>query len=163
FAGLPGVIAKREHSRPFLVTEHGVWVRERYISISSGPFTYFGKGFLMRLSSLVARLNYHHADVVSPVASFNMRWEVPYGAGLEDTFELAGHHSKPTELYAEGDISVLSSISEGFPYTVLESMACGRPVVATDVGGVREALDGYGIVVPPRNHRALGEGIALLL
>jgi len=83
--------------------------------------------------------------------------------GLEDTFRLAGHHSKPADLYNEGDISVLSSISEGFPYTVLESMACARPVVATDVGGVREALDGLGILVPPRDHVALGRGVAQLL
>ncbi|MEO6496440.1 MAG: glycosyltransferase, partial [Solirubrobacteraceae bacterium] len=83
--------------------------------------------------------------------------------GLDGTFEFAGHHAKPADLYNEGDISALSSISEGFPYTVLESMACARPVVATDVGGVREALDGYGILVPPRDHVAFGEAVVTLL
>ncbi len=62
-----------------------------------------------------------------------------------------------------GDISVLSSISEGFPYTVLESMSCARPVVATDVGGVSEALEGFGIVVPPRDFEALGAAAVQLL
>ncbi len=42
-------------------------------------------------------------------------------------------------------------------------MACGRPVVATDVGGVREALDGYGLIVAPRDHEALGQAIVTLL
>src|SRR5205085_2381650 len=51
--------------------------------------------------------------------------------GLEATFEFGGFHPKPAEVYVEGDISALSSISEGFPFTVLESMACARPVVAT--------------------------------
>ncbi|RLC74447.1 MAG: hypothetical protein DRI61_16600, partial [Chloroflexi bacterium] len=58
---------------------------------------------------------------------------------------------------------VLSSLSEGFPYTVLESMSCGRPVVATDVGGVREALEGFGVLVPPRDPQALADGIVQLL
>lgn len=83
--------------------------------------------------------------------------------GLEETFVFAGFHPRPAELYAEGDISILSSLSEGFPYTVLESMACGRPVAATDVGGVREALEGSGIVVAPRDPEALGEAVARLL
>jgi len=249
FAGLAGVVSKLEHGTPYLLTEHGVWVRERYIAISAGPFTPFAKRFLMRLSAFVAKLNYRYADVVSPVADFNRRWELPFGADadkvqtvyngidpalftsrpkpasrvghpvvvaaarvfplkdvetmiraaaivretlptvrfllygsldadlpytdrcraliteldLEETFELCGFHSRPSEVYSEGDISVLSSISEGFPYTVLESMACGRPVVATDVGGVREALEGFGAVVAPRDPRGLAEGMITLL
>ena len=83
--------------------------------------------------------------------------------GLDDTFHFAGFHPRPAELYAEGDLSILTSISEGFPYTVLESMACGRPVVATDVGGVREALEGAGLIVPPRDEDALGEAVVRLL
>ncbi|MEO1339279.1 MAG: glycosyltransferase, partial [Myxococcota bacterium] len=50
---------------------------------------------------------------------------------LQENFSLAGYHSKPNEAFWEGDISVLSSISEGFPFTVLESMAAGVPVVGT--------------------------------
>ena len=82
---------------------------------------------------------------------------------LEHAYTFAGHHSKPAELYAEGDVTALSSISEAFPYTVLESMSCARPVVATDVGGVREALEGFGIVVPPRDHEMFGQARLLLL
>jgi glycosyltransferase involved in cell wall biosynthesis len=83
--------------------------------------------------------------------------------GLEKTFVFAGHHTKPADLYNEGDISALSSISEGFPYTVLESMACARPVVATDVGGVREALEDFGVLVKPRDHEAFGKAVVQLL
>jgi len=83
--------------------------------------------------------------------------------GLQENFEFAGFHSKPHELYHEGDISILSSISEGFPYTVIESMACGRPVVATDVGGVREALEGFGVLVKPKDARGLADGVIELL
>ena len=67
------------------------------------------------------------------------------------------------------DFTLLTSISEGQPYAVLESMAAGRPVVATDVGNCRELIEGAdgdflgpaGICVPPMHQsellRALGE------
>ena len=42
-----------------------------------------------------------------------------------------------------------------FPYTVVEAMACGRPIVCTNVGGVAEAVGDAGIVVPPRDHVAV--------
>ncbi|HYU24497.1 MAG TPA: DUF3492 domain-containing protein [Thermoanaerobaculia bacterium] len=53
--------------------------------------------------------------------------------------------------YRSADIVLLTSISEAFPFSVIEAMSCGRAVVASDVGGVREALDGCGIVVRPRD------------
>lgn len=84
--------------------------------------------------------------------------------GLENNFSLAGYHDKPHELFCEGDVSILTSISEGFPYTVLESMSCGIPVVATDVGGVTEALDDKcGFICKPKDHEALGQSVVTLL
>lgn len=84
--------------------------------------------------------------------------------GLEDNFFLAGYHDKPHQLFCEGDISILTSISEGFPYTVLESMSCGIPVVATDVGGVTEALDdSCGFICKPKDHEAIGKSVVTLL
>jgi glycosyltransferase involved in cell wall biosynthesis len=82
---------------------------------------------------------------------------------LNETLQLAGNHPRPHEMYVEGDITVLSSISEGFPYVVIESMACERPVVATDVGGVREAIADTGVVVPPKDPAALAQGMVTLL
>ena len=62
-------------------------------------------------------------------------------------------------------VSVLSSLSEGLPNVVLESMVAARPVVATAVGGVAEIVrDGVtGFVVPVRDPVALAEPIARLL
>lgn len=54
------------------------------------------------------------------------------------------------------DVLTLPSWSEGYPNVVVEAVACGRPVVATDVGGTREILDAdNGILVPPRDAAAL--------
>lgn len=83
--------------------------------------------------------------------------------GLQDNFTFGGFHNRPNMIFNEGDISILSSISEGFPYTVIESMSCSRPVVSTDVGGIREALEGCGILCKPRDAKALGEGVVRLL
>jgi len=58
---------------------------------------------------------------------------------------------------------VLCSISEGFPYTLIEAMTCGRPCVATDVGGVTEAVGDTGLVVPPRRPAELAEACLTLL
>lgn len=250
FCGLPSIVAKMRDKTPLIVTDHGVFARERYIGIGSEKsLSFFAKKFLINLSILVSKMLYKLADKVLPVCRFNTTWEkifgvedekikviyngidpevfkpkpkpektrniptvvaaarvmplkdietmikasaivreaipnvkfIVYGAldvdplytrkcqllikelKLESTFILAGHHPKPSEIYNEGDISILSSISEGFPYTVIESMACARPVVATDVGGVREALEGFGIIVKPRDPKALAEGVIKLL
>src|SRR5262249_6391543 len=58
---------------------------------------------------------------------------------------------------------VLTSISEGFPYTVIEAMSSGCATVSTDVGGVAEAVEGAGLVVPPRDPRAVAEACVKLL
>jgi glycosyltransferase involved in cell wall biosynthesis len=62
-------------------------------------------------------------------------------------------------------VSVLASKTEGLPNTVLESMAAGRPVVATAVGGTAEAMeDGVtGFLVPPGEPAVLAERIVRLL
>jgi glycosyltransferase involved in cell wall biosynthesis len=58
------------------------------------------------------------------------------------------------------DLLVLPSWSEGCPNVVVEALACGRPVVATDVGGTREIVDAdNGLLVAPRDVQALQAAI----
>lgn len=74
------------------------------------------------------------------------------------------------EYLKETDFTVLSSISEGQPLAVLESLAAGRPCVTTDVGCCRELLEGgakdslgiAGIVVPPMHSQALANAMETL-
>ena len=49
---------------------------------------------------------------------------------------------------AAGDLFLFTSVAENFPLAILETMAAGLPVVSFDVGGVNEAIDGSGYVVP---------------
>ena len=61
--------------------------------------------------------------------------------GLEAVFELLGHVEDVPPLMASADIVLLPSRSEGVPLTVIESLACATPVIASNVGAVSEALD----------------------
>jgi glycosyltransferase involved in cell wall biosynthesis len=74
---------------------------------------------------------------------------------------------KPPEqlnrLYQEADVFVLPSAAEALPSVITEAMLCGTPIVATDVGGVREQLGGRGVVVPPGQADALARGIEQVL
>lgn len=65
---------------------------------------------------------------------------------------------------AAADLVTLPSYMEGCPNVVLEALACGRPVVATNVGGIPEILsDECGRLVPPREPVALAQALASVL
>lgn len=247
FCSIPCIIAKQAYGAPFLLTEHGVYLREQYLSVGRSKYTYHSKRFLMQVIRMVSRCAYRWADIVSPVCRWNSRWEYRFGVGpeklkviyngvdeirfspmpeieresrptvvtmalifplkdiatllraanivrqaipdvlfevygnvsdetyyegclklreklhLEGNFEFRGRTSHPEQAYNRGDVIALSSLSEAFPFSVVEAMMCGRPVVSTDVGGVSEALGDTGIVVPARDPGALAEGILSLL
>ena len=246
FCGVPCVLAKLTHGAPYLLTEHGVYLREQYLNLRRQVKSTFVRWFLYRLVENVVALNYYFADQVSPVCSYNSRWEkhlgVPeerikvifngvdpdrfqrcetehngralisnvgliyplkgqldlidaaallrpkfqnlelrlYGSpsdpayfenckqkvaelDLENNVTFAGSTKEPWKVYSSADVMAFPSISEGFPYVVLEAMLCGAAIVATDVGGVAEALGNCGLLVPSKTPHALAEAISFLL
>ncbi|MBL0389004.1 GT4 family glycosyltransferase PelF [Tumebacillus sp. ITR2] len=245
FCGIPCVISKIKYGTPFMLTEHGVYLREQYLALSKQPYSSFMTTFLIRFIQSLATTNYAYADQVSPVCSYNTRWETRFGVpesrirviyngidpnvfveappstndtltvvmvaridplkdvltflesaalvkkkfpdirfvvygsvsvpsyyeqcmelhaelGLEDSFVFAGHTSNMSAAYSSGDIIALTSISEAFPYSVIEAMMTGKPCVATDVGGVTEALADTGLVVTPRRADEVADAILQL-
>ena len=84
--------------------------------------------------------------------------------GIADRVTFAGPFptAELVERYRSCDILVQPSLAECFPVTVLEAMASGKPVIATDVGGVAEEVGDAGIVVPPRDAAALEMAIERL-
>jgi glycosyltransferase involved in cell wall biosynthesis len=69
------------------------------------------------------------------------------------------------QFWRDTEVLIFPSYHEGLPYTVLESLASATPVIGTSVGGVPDAVtDGvHGILVPPRNARAVADAIATLI
>ncbi|MEM4251851.1 MAG: GT4 family glycosyltransferase PelF [Candidatus Bathyarchaeia archaeon] len=245
FCGLPCVIARIQRGTPYLLTEHGVYLREQYLNMRKHIASDYVRWFLYRLVGAIVRLNYHYSDQISPVCSFNKRWELWHGAdpkrlkviyngvdperfkpteernvrpvvvniglifplkgqldlieaaaivrqqhsevefrfygspsdqsyyerclkrvgelSLESVVKFEGKTNEPWRVYSEASLVAFSSISEGFPYVVIEAMLSGTAIVATDVGGVREALGGAGILVRPRHPEEMATAINYLL
>jgi glycosyltransferase involved in cell wall biosynthesis len=246
FCGIPCVLSKIENKTPYLLTEHGVYIREQYLSLSKRGYPSFLNTFFIRMINSVISLNYEYADIVSPVCKYNTRWEERFGVEkekinviyngvddnifsprdekkklkvptvvsiaridplkdiitlieateiiteeipdvqvvvygsvsvddyyeecvkkvkelrLEENFIFGGHTNDVPSAYNNCDIIASSSISEAFPYSVVEAMMSGKPVVSTDVGGIKEALGDCGILVTPRSPNELAEGIIKL-
>jgi glycosyltransferase involved in cell wall biosynthesis len=246
-AAMVGMAAKWTHGTPLILAEHGVYLRERYLALRLEPLGWPVKAMLAAFTRRLCEAGYRAADLITPCADFNQRWErrlgadpaklrtvyngvdpdrfreagpepehptlafvgridplkdlltlirafalvlerIPaarlriYGAapkggeeyeaqcralvaelGVTDAVSFEGQCSTVAEAYAASHVVVLSSISEGFPFSVIEAMVCARPLVATEVGGVAEAIGPTGLVVPPRRPGLFAEACVELL
>jgi polysaccharide biosynthesis protein PelF len=247
FSALAALHGLWRRGTPFLLTEHGVYLRERYLEFRSSPATPPYKTLLLRFHRLLCSLAYQEAALILPGSHYNRRWEERMGAApekivpiyngidpdifppaqnepegpvvswvgridplkdletlirafsmvrhrmpaaqlrlfggvpvgnegyfqqcqrlvstlrLEQSVTFEGRVPDITDAYRAGQVVALSSVSEGFPYTVIESMAMGRPPVVTRVGGVPEAIGETGFVVSPRDTMAFSNALLKLL
>jgi glycosyltransferase involved in cell wall biosynthesis len=246
FCGLPCIIAKLRWNVPYLLTEHGVYLREQYLNLGRNVRSLFVRWFLFRLVNTIGDVNYAFADQISPVCQYNTRWElwrqadpekirviyngvnpekftpagctanarptivnvglifplkgqldlidavailrrsVPdvqlrlYGSpsdeeyyreclrriddrALHEHVVFAGTTNEPWSVLQQADVVAMASVSEAFPYALVEAMLTQAAIVATDVGGVREALGDAGMLVYPRDPAALADAIGTLL
>lgn len=248
--GLPalvGLAAKWTFGTNMLLTEHGVYLRERYLAVDSRAYSFPVRALLLRFYRVLAGAAYRAADLITPGSEYNQRWQVRIGAdedliqpvhngvdpedfppaddepsvptlawigrvdplkdletlirafalvrrrvpearlrmfgptprgnepyrrrcedlveslGLAGAAAFEGRVDAITEAYGAGHVVALTSVSEGFPYTVIEAMASRRATVSTDVGGVREAVGEAGLVVAPRDVQAVADACARLL
>ena len=83
--------------------------------------------------------------------------------GVADRVEFTGAvpHEELPRVYSAADMLLLATYREGWPNVVLEAMACGAPVVATNIGAIPEIIvrDELGVVVPERTAGAIAAGI----
>ncbi|MFJ1926204.1 MULTISPECIES: DUF3492 domain-containing protein [unclassified Streptomyces] len=112
-----------------------------------------GAGYLAQCRALAAQLFPDEAADAHAVGDNPVSFEEIGGA------EVPGL----AQAYGAGGVVVLSSVVEGFPISLVEAMFCGRATVSTDVGAVVEVIGGTGLVVPPRNPRALADACLALL
>jgi teichuronic acid biosynthesis glycosyltransferase TuaC len=86
--------------------------------------------------------------------------------GLEQRVSMIGNVSQAelVQHYNAADALVLASSSEGMPNVVLESLACGTPVIGTEVGGIPELITSpdAGLIVPDRNAATIARAIQAL-
>ena len=246
-AVLPGLAAKWAYGTPLCLTEHGIYLRERYLGFRRSPYGWPVKALMLGFLRLLSGAGYRAADLVTPGNRYNRRWEERCGArpdrietvyngvdpdhfptaaaepavptiswagrvdpikdletlirafalireelpaarlrlfggtpaggeayrercaelaaelGVAGAVAFEGRVDDIRDAYIAGNVVVLSSVSEGFPYTLIEAMTCGRATVATNVGGVAEAVGDTGLVVPPRDHAAMAENCLRLL
>ncbi|KMS73108.1 glycosyl transferase [Streptomyces viridochromogenes] len=246
-AVLPGLAARERHGVPLLLTEHGVYLRERYLGYRTAPYRWPVKAVILGFFRLLAEESYRQAALITPGNRYNRLWEEQGGAdpasirtvyngvdpaafppagpepesltlswagrvdpikdletlirafalvrdrlpdarlrlfggtprggeayrercealaaelGQGDAVTFEGRVDDIRDAYAAGNVVMLSSISEGFPFTLIEAMSCGRATVSTDVGGVREAVGDTGLVVPPRDPAAMAAAALELL
>lgn len=246
YAGILGALASRLHGVPFLLSEHGVYLKERIEDIRKSTWLADGRAFYNEAAfqgelsafkslwidffDLLGRFAYSRADRITALYQGNARLQIEFGAetgkvdiipngidtsrfadickkklfgqsdparpvtvgflgrvvpikdvktllraarlvgnrfpktrfliagptdedpdyyeeclaltkqlGIESMVEFAGRMN-PADFLEETDIMLLTSISEGLPFAVLEASAAGLPVVATDVGSCRELL-----------------------
>lgn len=85
--------------------------------------------------------------------------------GLDTAVRFLGEVADTAGVLGGADVVIHPSWAESFPYAVLEAMAAGAPIVATDVGGTDEAIhDGCsGLLVPPHDAKQLAAAIGALL
>jgi glycosyltransferase involved in cell wall biosynthesis len=84
--------------------------------------------------------------------------------GVADKVFFTGYLDQASRYLRHFDLFVISSITEGLPITLLETMQAGVPIVATRVGGIPEVLDNgkYGLLVDPGNENELADAITKL-
>jgi glycosyltransferase involved in cell wall biosynthesis len=128
-------------------------------------------GFMRREHDLRARLLIvgGESDVPDPgkTPEIGRLQELAAAEGADDLVTFAGRSSRERlpYYYSAADVFTTTPWYEPFGITVLESMACGTPVIGSDVGGIKSTIiDGKtGFLVPPNNPAMLGERMAELL
>jgi glycosyltransferase involved in cell wall biosynthesis len=91
--------------------------------------------------------------------------ELAHNLGISDRVIFLGFRDDVPAIIEGSDVLVLPSLCEGFGYVLVEAMASGKPVVATDVSSIPEIVDDgeTGVLVPPGDHRRLAEALRKVL
>lgn len=120
---------------------------------------------LLRASAALSRRGVPHLVLLAGIGPLQADLEREASElGISGQVRFLGHRPDVERVLAAFDVFTLPSKSEGLSNTILEAMAAGQPVVATDVGGASElVIDGQtGLLVPPEDSDALAAAVATL-
>lgn len=106
-----------------------------------------------------------HLVLIGEGPSRSMLQGLASGLGLADRVHLVGQIPEAAHYHRAFDVSVLASLSEGFPNTLVEAMAAARAVVATNVGGIPDAIadNETGFLIAPNDLAAFANALERLL
>jgi glycosyltransferase involved in cell wall biosynthesis len=79
-AGIPGVLQRTLHGSSFILSEHGIFLRELYLSLGRMQESRWCRRFLFRWFEAVVGMNYAYADKVTSLCEFNRKWQIRMGA-----------------------------------------------------------------------------------
>lgn len=128
------------------------------------------KGVMELLNGFAAIHKKHPALKLLYAGPGNMSSQIRSQAksmALSDKVELLGSvdHDQLPQLISQARVLALPSYNEGVPNVVLEAMACGTPVLVSDVGGIPEVVDEHicGKIIPSKCETAVAEGLDAIL
>jgi glycosyltransferase involved in cell wall biosynthesis len=126
------------------------------------------KGLIFLLRALPAVVKAHMDGMAVLVGGGELERRLKSEAGslgLGAHVAFLGERTDVAEILAAADVFVLPSLWEGLPYAVVEAAAAGRPIVASDIDGVRELVRGgeTGVLVPPGHPGKLADAIIGLI
>jgi glycosyltransferase involved in cell wall biosynthesis len=125
------------------------------------------KGIADMVDALPAVVPFHPSTHYVVVGNGSQRpnlERIVAGLGLEDRVLFTGARSDIPRLLAAADVFVLPSHTEALPTVLIEAMAAGLPVVATEVGGIPEMVDrgSSALLVPPHSPAMLADAVCRL-
>jgi glycosyltransferase involved in cell wall biosynthesis len=84
---------------------------------------------------------------------------------VKDSLIFTGFRDDIKKILQSIDVLVMPSLLEGLPMILLEAMAMGKPIIATDIEGIKDVLENVrtGLLVPPKDPKALADAIVDLL
>ncbi|MFE2728065.1 DUF3492 domain-containing protein [Kitasatospora sp. NPDC059327] len=244
-AALPALAAKQLHGVPFVVTEHGLHLREQYLGYREAPYRWPVRALLLSFFRALTEETYRQAAILTPGSAHDQRWQRRCGAdpartrvvhegtpavaraaagpepaaptlvwagalepgrdtelvlhafarvraalpaarlvihgeeavpgyrahceavadrlGVAREVEFAGRPGSVAAAWESGTVVVFSALSQRGPRLLADAMLSGRAVVSTDVGVAREVVGPTGLLVPPRDPRALADACLALL
>ena len=142
-------------------------IKDQFVVGSVGRFT-LQKGFHFLLAAIpIVNLEVPNARYIL-VGDGELRQSLEARAqslGIADQVEFAGQHPEAISFIKQLDVFVLPSLYEGLSTVLMESMACGIPVITTDIPGTNELIkdDVNGWLVPPKQPQPLARAIIFAL
>ncbi|MBI5099770.1 MAG: glycosyltransferase [Nitrospirae bacterium] len=129
--------------------------------------SYKGLNYLLKACSIVNKSIKLRCVLIGEGEEKENLQQLAKELGIAADVVFLGKQQNPFKFMRRAAIFVLPSLTEGLPYVLVEALACGCPIIATDSpgGGPAEILKNgkYGLLVPPGDEKALTEAIIRLL